>query len=76
MPVFVPPNRGSPFTRLGGATRGASTDDLPRIEALVPEEPGSLDANLRSEEGPMAPDQAAPEEPVQGIADLGARTPR
>jgi hypothetical protein len=40
MPVFVPPNRGSPFTRLGGATRGAGTDDLPRIEALVPEEAG------------------------------------
>ncbi len=40
MPVFVPPNRGSPFARLGGATRGAGTDDLPRIEALVPEEAG------------------------------------
>jgi len=37
MPVFVPTNRGSPFTRLGGATRSAGTDDLPRIEALVPE---------------------------------------
>jgi cell shape-determining protein MreC len=41
-----------------------------------PEEPDSLDANLRSEEGPMVPDQTAPEEPAQGIADLGARTPR
>jgi len=40
MPVFVPPNRGSPLARMGGATRGASTDDLPRIEALVPEEAG------------------------------------
>jgi hypothetical protein len=40
MPVFVPPNRGSPFTRMGGATRGATTDDLPRIEALVPEQAG------------------------------------
>lgn len=40
MPVFVPPNRGSPFTRLGGATRGTGTNDLPRIEALVPEEAG------------------------------------
>jgi hypothetical protein len=40
MPVFVPPNRGSPFTRLGGATRGTGGDDLPRIEALVPEEAG------------------------------------
>ena len=40
MPVFIPPNRGAPFTRLGGATRGAGTDDLPRIEALVPEEAG------------------------------------
>jgi hypothetical protein len=40
MPVFVPPDRGSPFTRLGGATRGTGTDDLPRIEALVPEQAG------------------------------------
>jgi hypothetical protein len=40
MPVFVPPNRGSPFARLGGATRGTGTNDLPRIEALVPEEAG------------------------------------
>lgn len=40
MPVFVPPNRGSPMARLGGATRSASSGALPRIEALVPEEPG------------------------------------
>jgi hypothetical protein len=40
MPVFVPPNRGSPFARMGGATRSATTDDLPRIEALVPEQAG------------------------------------
>ena len=31
-PMFVPPNRGSPTTRLGGATRSAGTDALPRIE--------------------------------------------
>jgi len=40
MPVFVPPNRGSPMARLGGATRSAGTDALPRIEALVPETAG------------------------------------
>lgn len=40
MPVFVPPNRGSPMARLGGATRSAGDDALPRIEALVPEQPG------------------------------------
>jgi hypothetical protein len=39
-PIFVPPNRGSPMTRLGGATRSAGADPLPRIEALVPEEAG------------------------------------
>lgn len=40
MPVFVPPNRGSPMARLGGATRSAGAGSLPRIEALVPEESG------------------------------------
>jgi hypothetical protein len=40
IPVFVPPNRGSPMTRLGGATRSAGSGELPRIEALVPEEAG------------------------------------
>lgn len=40
MPVFVPPNRGSPMARLGGATRSAGQGSLPRIEALVPEESG------------------------------------
>lgn len=40
MPVFVPPNRGAPMARLGGATRSAAEDPLPRIEALVPEEAG------------------------------------
>jgi hypothetical protein len=39
-PMFVPPNRGSPMARLGGATRSAGADPLPRIEALVPEEAG------------------------------------
>ena len=42
MPMFVPPNRGAPPMRLGGATRSARkpAQALPRIEALVPEEPG------------------------------------
>jgi len=42
MPVFVPPNRGAPPMRLGGATRSARkpVHQLPRMEALVPEEPG------------------------------------
>jgi len=42
MPVFVPQNRGAPSMRLGGATRSARQPDaaLPRIEALVPEQPG------------------------------------
>ena len=40
LPVFAPPNRGVPSSRVGGATRGIAADPLPRIEALVPEEPG------------------------------------
>ena len=40
MPVFVPKNRGSPLSRMGGATRSGRTDALPRIEAMVPEEAG------------------------------------
>lgn len=39
MPSFQPTNLGSPKTRLGGATRGTQ-DDVPRTEALVPEEAG------------------------------------
>ena len=39
MPMFTPTNAGSPKTRLGGATRGAN-DNIPRTEALVPEEAG------------------------------------
>jgi len=38
--AFQIPNRGAAKTRIGGATRSAGTDSLPRIEALVPEEPG------------------------------------
>jgi len=38
--AFQIPNRGAPKARIGGATRSAGTDSLPRIEALVPEEPG------------------------------------
>jgi hypothetical protein len=41
MPAWVPPNRGSTTAaRLGGATRSAGNDALPRIEALVPQEAG------------------------------------
>jgi hypothetical protein len=39
VPKFLQRNLGSPKTRLGGATRGAD-DDIPRTEALVPEEAG------------------------------------
>ena len=38
MPVFVPPNRGAPAARLGGATRSAGNGEFPNIEVLVPEE--------------------------------------
>jgi hypothetical protein len=38
LPRFVPPDRASPASRLGGATRGAGADALPVIEALVPAE--------------------------------------
>jgi hypothetical protein len=37
-PVFVPPNRGTPVARVGGAAR--SIERLPGIEALVPLESG------------------------------------
>ncbi len=40
LPRFVPPDRGAPTSRLGGATRGASADALPAVEALVPAEVG------------------------------------
>jgi hypothetical protein len=40
LPRFVPPDRGSPASRLGGATRGAEADELPAVEALVPAEAG------------------------------------
>jgi len=42
MPMFVPPNRGAPPMRLGGATRSAHkpAEALPRMQALVPEQPG------------------------------------
>lgn len=39
VPKFMQKNLGSPKTRLGGATRGTG-DDIPRAEALVPEESG------------------------------------
>jgi hypothetical protein len=40
LPRFVPPERGSPASRIGGATRGAGADALPVIEALAPPEAG------------------------------------
>ncbi len=39
MPLFKPTNVGAPLTRLGGATRSA-TSTVPRTEALVPEVAG------------------------------------
>jgi hypothetical protein len=46
-PVFLPPNRGTPVARVGGAAR-AMTQDLPGIEALVP-----LESGLTLEEQPV-----------------------
>jgi hypothetical protein len=46
-PVFVPPNRGTPVARVGGAARALS-EDLPGIEALVP-----LESGLTLEEQPV-----------------------
>ena len=40
LPVFVPPKRGAPKTRVGGATRGARTPGTPSLQALVPEDGG------------------------------------
>jgi hypothetical protein len=40
MPLFVLQNRGAPMARLGGATRSTGQPAHPRIEALVPEQPG------------------------------------
>jgi hypothetical protein len=39
-PVFIPPNRGAPKTRVGGATRGTRTPGAPSLAALVPEDGG------------------------------------
>ena len=38
--LFVPRDAGAPVTRVGGATRGISTQTLPSIDALVPEQVG------------------------------------
>jgi len=40
LPVFVPPKRGAPQTRVGGATRGTKTPGTPSLQALVPEDGG------------------------------------
>lgn len=40
LPVFVPPKRGAPKTRVGGATRGAGRASAPTLQALVPEDGG------------------------------------
>jgi len=37
-PVYVPPGRGAPQARIGGATRSFSMKPVPRIQALVPDE--------------------------------------
>jgi len=39
-PVFVPPKRGAPLTRVGAATRGAEDEAVPMIWTLAPEESG------------------------------------
>lgn len=53
-----------------------SPGEAAHVLVLVSEEPDFFDANLRSEVGPMLPEQVAPEEPAQGIADLGIIRPR
>lgn len=40
LPVFVPPKRGAPKMRVGGATRGARTSGAASLQALVPEDGG------------------------------------
>jgi hypothetical protein len=40
LPVFVPPKRGAPKTRVGGATRGTKSPGTPSLQALVPEDGG------------------------------------
>jgi len=40
LPVFVPPNRGAPKSRVGGATRGKQRAGTPSLAALVPEDGG------------------------------------
>jgi hypothetical protein len=48
LPVFVPPRRGAPKVRVGGATRGAGSPGAPSLLALVPE-----DGGLTVEEQPV-----------------------
>jgi hypothetical protein len=38
-PVYVPPNRGAPASRVGGATRGAGDEQI-IVRVLAPEQPG------------------------------------
>jgi hypothetical protein len=46
LPVFVPPKRGAPKVRVGGATRGTASPGAPSLLALVPEDGGlTVEAN-------------------------------
>ena len=38
--VYKPPLRGAPTDRIGGGTRGVSTEDLPQVMVLAPDHPG------------------------------------
>jgi len=40
LPRFVPPSRGAPGKRVGGATRGTTASQMTRVEVLVPEQTG------------------------------------
>lgn len=38
--VYKPPLRGAPTDRIGGGTRGVSTEELPQVMVLAPDHPG------------------------------------
>ena len=63
LPVFVPPKRGAPKMRVGGATRGTASPGAPALQALVPE-----DGGLTVEEQPVLYWYLS--EPTSGRIDL------